>query len=73
VRELRNKGAEVLDRVQRGERVTITRNGRTVAELRPRPRPSAGPAELIARRKRLLRVDPEALRRDANAVVDPTL
>ena len=73
VRELRNKGGEVLDRVERGEHVIVTRDGRPVAELRPLPRASARPSELIARRRRLPRVDPEALRRDIDTVVDPTL
>lgn len=73
VRELRNKGGEVLDRVERGEHVIVTRDGRPVAELRPLPRPSARPIELIERRRRLPRMDPEALRRDIDAVVDPTL
>lgn len=73
MRDLRNKGGEVLDRVERGERVIVTRDGRPIAELRPLPRRSAGPAELIERRKRLPRVDPDALRRDIDSVVSPTL
>jgi prevent-host-death family protein len=73
VRDLRNKGGEVLDRVERGERLIVTRDGRAVAELRPLPRRSAGPQELIARRKSLPHVDPDALRRDIDAVVDPVL
>lgn len=73
VRELRNNGGQVLERVERGEHVIVTRDGRPVAELRPLPRPSAGPSELIERRRRLPRVDPEALRRDIDTVVDPTL
>jgi prevent-host-death family protein len=73
VRDLRNKGGEVLDRVERGERLIVTRDGRAVAELRPLPRRSAGPQELIARRKSLPHVDPDALRRDIDAVVDPAL
>lgn len=73
VRDLRNKGGEVLDRVERGERVIVTRDGRAVAELRPVPRSSAGPAELINRRKRLPAVDPEALRRDIDSVLDQSL
>ncbi|MGH3557410.1 MAG: type II toxin-antitoxin system Phd/YefM family antitoxin [Mycobacterium sp.] len=52
VRELRNKGGEVLDRVQRGERVVVTRDGRPIAELRPLPQRSARPEELIERWKR---------------------
>jgi len=73
VRDLRNRGGEVLDRVERGERVIVTRDGRAVAELRPLPRRSARPVELIERRKGLPRVDPDMLRRDVDAVIDPTL
>jgi prevent-host-death family protein len=73
VRELRNKGGEVLDRVARGERIIVTRDGRAVAELRPLPRRSVGTAELIARRQRLPLVDPDALRRDIDNVLDTSL
>lgn len=73
VRELRNKGGDVLERVARGERVIVTRDGHAIAELRPLPRRSAAPAELIERRRRLPGVDPDALRRDIDAVLDPTL
>jgi prevent-host-death family protein len=73
VRDLRNKGGEVLDRVERGQRVIVTRDGRAVAELRPLPRRSARPSELIERRKALPRVDPDALRRDIDTVIDATL
>jgi prevent-host-death family protein len=73
VRELRNKGGEVLQRVEHGERVIVTRDGHPIAELRPLPRRSASTAELIDRRRRLPRVDPEALRRDIDTVLDPTL
>ena len=73
VRDLRIRGGEVLDRVERGERVIVTRDGRAIAELRPLPRRSARPVELIERRKGLPRVDPDALRRDIDTVIDPTL
>jgi len=73
VRDLRNHGGEVLDRVARGERLIITRDGTEVAELRPRERKSPPAEQLIARRRRLPRVDPEALRRDLDAVLDPRL
>lgn len=36
MRELRNHGGEVLDRVARGEVLVVTRDGAEVAELRPR-------------------------------------
>lgn len=51
-RELRNDTAGVLRRVQGGERVTVTVNGRAVAELVPvqRSRRSwIGRADLVAR------------------------
>jgi prevent-host-death family protein len=73
VRDLRNRGGEVLDRVERGESVIVTRDGRPVAELRPLPRRSARTVELIERRRRLPRVDPVALRRDIDTVLDPSL
>lgn len=73
VRDLRNKGGDVLDRVQRGETVVVTRDGRAIAELRPLPRPSVRSAKLIERRKRLPHVDPDALRRDIDAVINPSL
>jgi prevent-host-death family protein len=73
VRDLRNRGGEVLDRVERGERVIVTRDGRAIAELRPLPRRSARTVELIERRKGLPRVDPDVLRRDIDTVIDPTL
>jgi prevent-host-death family protein len=71
--ELRNNGEDILRRVQRGERVVVTRNGIPVAELRPLPRPSVGAAELIRRRKQLPRVHPATLRRDVDNLIDPSL
>jgi prevent-host-death family protein len=73
VRELRNNGAEVLRRVEHGESVVVTRDGTPVAELRPLPRPSVSAAELIRRRRRLPIVDPAALRRDIDDLMDPSL
>lgn len=73
VRDLRNHGGEVLDRVARGEALVVTRDGAEVAELHPRARRSPTPAELIARRRRLPPIDPDALRRDLDAVLDAAL
>lgn len=73
VRELRNHGSDVLDRVVGGETLTVTRAGTPVAQLRPLPRrPTAAPA-LLAGWHRLPHVDPDALRRDLDAVVDAGL
>jgi prevent-host-death family protein len=47
VRELRNDGGAVLDRVARGEELVVTRNGVEVAELRPRRRRAPAPTEFV--------------------------
>jgi prevent-host-death family protein len=73
VRELRNHGGEVLDRVARGETLVVTRDGSEVAELRPRTRRSPAPVDLIARRRHLPTVDPDGLRKDLDAVLDAGL
>lgn len=70
VRDLRNSGGEVLRRVELGESVVVTRDGTPVAELRPLPRPRVSPAELVRRRKNLPRVNPDALRRDIDNLID---
>lgn len=73
IRELRNHGGDVVDRVAAGERLTVTRGGRPVAELRPyRARPLAA-TELLRRWRRLRALDPGRLRRDLDDVVDPRL
>jgi prevent-host-death family protein len=73
VRELRNRGGEVLDRVLAGERITVTRDGRPVAELRPLPAAPLAAAELVERFRRLPPVDPASFRRDVDAVIDQTI
>jgi antitoxin (DNA-binding transcriptional repressor) of toxin-antitoxin stability system len=70
VRDLRHHGGEVLDRVQRGETITITRDGRPTAELRATPASTVSTPELISRRRQLPPVDPAALRLDIDAAVD---
>lgn len=73
MRELRNKGAEVIERVERGETLTVTRNGRPVAELRPLPRPRYDTATLIERWRHLPQIDYDRLRRDIDEIIDPSL
>ena len=69
IRELRNKGGEVVDRAARGERVIITRSGQPVAELRPL-RPPLTAEALIESRRNLPRVDPDRLRADIDEILD---
>jgi prevent-host-death family protein len=73
IRDLRNHGGDVVDRVARGERFVVTRSGRPVAELRPLGVEALPVAELIRRRAHLPVVDPAVLRRDVDAVIDPSL
>jgi prevent-host-death family protein len=73
IRELRNHGGDVVDRAARGERLTITRSGKPVAELRPLSREPVPLDVIIARRRRLPPVDPEQLREDLDRILDPTL
>lgn len=73
VRELRNHGSEVLERVSRGETLTVTRAGVPVAELRPLPRQPITASALLTRWRQLPRVDAQRLRDDLDAVVDASL
>lgn len=73
IRELRNQGAAVLDRVTRGEALTVTRDGTPVAELRPLPRRPLAAGQLLRRWRRLPPIDGPTFRADADAVLDPSL
>jgi prevent-host-death family protein len=73
IRDLRNRGGEVIDRVERGERLTVTRDGRQVAELRPLDPLPLKADVLVDRWSRLPRLDPECLRRDLDLVADASL
>ena len=73
MRELRNHGGDVVDRVVAGEHLVVTRDGRPVAELRPLRTTTLGAAALLERCRRLPPLDPDTLRRDIDAVIDPRL
>ncbi len=73
IRDLRNHGGEVVDRVAAGERLVVTRGGKPVAELRPIRRHGPNAATLLARWRRLPPMDARALRRDLDAALDPRL
>ncbi|HRP07177.1 MAG TPA: type II toxin-antitoxin system prevent-host-death family antitoxin [Gemmatimonadales bacterium] len=73
VRDLRNRGGQVLDQVARGTSVLVTRDGHPIAELRPvrtRPLPAA---ELLARWRTVPAVDGDALRADIDSLLDVRL
>jgi prevent-host-death family protein len=73
IRDLRNHGGDVIDRVERGERLIVTRDRRQVAELRPLERHPVKVGVLIERWSRLPRFDPDALRRDLDQAIDSGL
>jgi len=73
IRDLRNHGGDVVDRAAKGERLTITRSGKPVAELRPLGREPMSLEVILARRRHLPAVDPDQLRHDLDQIVDQTL
>lgn len=73
MRELRNRGGDVLDQVTRGSTLVVTRDGEPVAELRPLPRRPLAARELIERWSRLPALDADRLRADLDAAIDMTL
>lgn len=73
IRDLRNHGGEVIDRVLTGESVVITRSGVPVAELVPLPPEGLDAATLLARWRSLPPIDVVSFRTDLDRVLDPTL
>jgi len=73
IRELRNHGGEVVDRVARGEQITVTRAGKPVAELRPVSRRPLAAETLLARWHGLPPVNYRAMRAELDEVLDPAL
>ena len=73
IRELRNHGGEVVDRVLAGEHLVVTRDGHPVAELRPVQRPRLEASRLLARWRHLPPVDAAAFRADLDEILDADL
>lgn len=73
IRELRNKGGEVIERVIGGEVLTVTRDGIPVARLSPLPGRTLTAEVLLERHRRLPPMDPDALRRDIDELLDTSL
>lgn len=63
----------MIDRVAAGERVTVTRDGRPVAELRPLGRATLTMSVLHTRWSRLPAMEPDAFWRDVGGALDPGL
>lgn len=73
MRDLRNRGGEVLSRVAAGERVLITKDGEPVAELTPIPRRRVTTSLWLERLRRLPPVDAARFRADVDAGLDQSL
>ena len=63
----------MIDRVAAGERLTITRSGRAVAELRPLTQRRIRSTVLLQRWSRIPKVDASRLREDVDTAVDPAV
>jgi len=70
VRELRNYGGQILDRVEGGESMTITRDGTPVARLSPLPTPRLSASALVERWKNVPVINADELREDIGEVLD---
>jgi len=73
IRDLRNRSADVLADVARGETLVVTRDGEPIAELRPIRRRGLSTAEIIERWKNLPPMDADKLRADIDSILDPSL
>ena len=73
IRHLRKDADGIVDRVQAGERLTVTRAGRPVAELRPLPRRALDAVTLLDRWRHLPSVDPKRFRADVGDALDASL
>ena len=72
IRDLRNHGGEVIDRVLGGQDVVITRSGRPVAQILPiRDRGTA--RSVLARWRPIPGLNFDELRTDLDSSVDPWL
>ncbi len=73
IRDLRNHGGDVIERVLGGQTLEVTRDGSPVATLAPLPRRALSRAELLRRFRHTPPVDPARLRADVDAVIDQSL
>jgi prevent-host-death family protein len=73
IRDLRNHGGEIVDRAARGEAITITRDGKPVAELSSIVAGPLAAEVLLERWRRLPPIDAVALRADIDETLDARL
>lgn len=73
IRDLRQRAGEIVDLASSGEDVTITRDGKPVAQLFPIPGAALTASTLLERWRGLPPVDPAAWRADMNAAIDSAI
>jgi prevent-host-death family protein len=73
VRELRNYGGQILNRVESGESMTITRDGTPVAVISPLRQPRLSATALLENWKNVPLINADSLRRDLDQVFDMSL
>lgn len=73
IRDLRNRGGAIVDRVAAGEQVRITRARKVVAELRPVSGHALSSETVLGHWHRLPRIDHKRLREDVDSVADSSL
>ena len=70
LRDLRNNSATVLQRVQRGESLVVTKDGEPIAEVVPLKRQPFSKESLLELWAHLPRVDSARLRREVDELMD---
>ena len=73
VRELRNYGGQILNRVENGESMTITRDGTPVAVISPLRQPRLSATALLENWKNVPLINAESFRRDIDQALDMSL
>lgn len=73
MRELRNYGGQILNRVESGESMTITRDGTPVAVISPLRQPRLSATALLDNWKNVPLINADSLRRDLDQVLDMSL
>jgi len=73
IRDLRNRGGDIVERAAAGESITITSSGVPVARLSALPPQPVAPEHLLKRWRQLPPVDAATLRADIDAVLDARL
>jgi antitoxin (DNA-binding transcriptional repressor) of toxin-antitoxin stability system len=74
-RDLRNRSAEIMDGLERGERYAVTRNGHHIGDLVPlrRRRRTVSRAEFAAKSRGMPRLDDRKYREDMDHHVNDDL